>query len=555
MNSSAGVEIYFFICSFISVFPLYWMITAATNNTVDVARGKIWFGNQISVNFHNLLAQQNLWRALGNSFKYALTQTVIALIVCSLAGYGFELYHDKLKDKVFGILLLSMMVPQVATMIPLFKMISKAHLVNTVWGFILPAISTVFLIMMFRQNSRNFPIDILEAARIDGANELYTFHRIVFPIMSPAIATMGIMEILETNGCFDFLKNFLRTRNSKVMLWLMVLITFLLSANIESVTVTTMMLVLMHKLLAKRHERMIFGCAIMLAANCGGCLTVIGDPIGIALWSGEAVTASNYTFSLLVPVLIACGVPVLLLSRNLPDRLELQWVVAPYRGDDTRMGTKQRIIMGLVALAGLWFIPSFHNITKLSPFLGALCVLAVLWVMNEIYNRKLIQSDRMLQQRKPLAMQQGGLQAVLYVIGIMLALGAVKETGFLNQFAQWLWENVHNVFILGTIAGLISTVLESFTTAMTFFSMYDIAPEGTLGDAAWFVQNGAYWKIIAFCTAIGGSIISVGSLSGIVLMRMENIKISWFWKHFSGKVFLGWLLGMAFLFLQVYILN
>lgn len=415
---------------------------------------------------------------------------------------------------------------------------------------------------VYHEHTREYLIYLMGEAHTSENVKLFIAQNIFLKYVGKAaeivlflLATMGIMEILETNGCFDFLKNFLRTRNSKVMLWLMVLITFLLSANIESVTVTTMMLVLMHKLLAKRHERMIFGCAIMLAANCGGCLTVIGDPIGIALWSGEAVTASNYTFSLLVPVLIACGVPVLLLSRNLPDRLELQWVVAPYRGDDTRMGTKQRIIMGLVALAGLWFIPSFHNITKLSPFLGALCVLAVLWVMNEIYNRKLIQSDRMLQQRKPLAMQQGGLQAVLYVIGIMLALGAVKETGFLNQFAQWLWENVHNVFILGTIAGLISTVLESFTTAMTFFSMYDIAPEGTLGDAAWFVQNGAYWKIIAFCTAIGGSIISVGSLSGIVLMRMENIKISWFWKHFSGKVFLGWLLGMAFLFLQVYILN
>ena len=144
--------IFLIIVSFISVFPLYWMITAATNTTVDVARGKIWFGTHAAENFKNLLAAQDLWRALGNSFLYAIVQTVVALFICSLAGYGFELYHDKAKDRVFSILLLAMMVPQVATMIPLFKMISKMGLLNSVWGFMLPAISTPFLIMMFRQN-------------------------------------------------------------------------------------------------------------------------------------------------------------------------------------------------------------------------------------------------------------------------------------------------------------------------------------------------------------------------------------------------------------------
>ena len=144
--------IFLIIVSFISVFPLYWMIAAATNKSVDVARGKITFGSYALENFQHLTAQTDLWGALGNSFLYAIVQTVIALFICSLAGFGFELYHDKGKDKVFSILLLAMMIPQVATMIPLFKMISSAGLLNTVWAFILPSISTPFLIMMFRQN-------------------------------------------------------------------------------------------------------------------------------------------------------------------------------------------------------------------------------------------------------------------------------------------------------------------------------------------------------------------------------------------------------------------
>ena len=124
--------IFLIIVSFFSVFPFYWMISAATNNTVDIARGKLTFGNQALVNLQNLLAGQDLWRALGNSFKYAFVQTIVALFICSLAGYGFELYHDKYKDKVFSILLLAMMVPQVATMIPLFRMMSQMKLLNTV---------------------------------------------------------------------------------------------------------------------------------------------------------------------------------------------------------------------------------------------------------------------------------------------------------------------------------------------------------------------------------------------------------------------------------------
>ena len=155
--------VFLIIWSFISVFPFYWMISAATNNTVDVARGKLTFGTYAITNFQNLLARDDLWGTLWNSFKYSISQTVLCLFICSLAGYGFELYHDKAKDRLFGILLLAMMVPQVATMIPLFKMIAHMGLLNSVTAFILPAISTPFMIMMFRQNSRNFPVDIMEA--------------------------------------------------------------------------------------------------------------------------------------------------------------------------------------------------------------------------------------------------------------------------------------------------------------------------------------------------------------------------------------------------------
>lgn len=189
--------IFLIIVSLISVFPLYWMFTAATNTTVEVARGKIWFGTNLLENYKNLIAQQNLWQSMWNSFFYAAVQTVLCLLICSLAGYGFELYHDKPKDRLFGVLLLAMMVPQVATLIPLFTMISKLKLLNTVWAFIIPSISTPFMIMMFRQNSRNFPRDILEAARIDGEGEFMIFFKMYMPIMKSTYAAAAVITFMN----------------------------------------------------------------------------------------------------------------------------------------------------------------------------------------------------------------------------------------------------------------------------------------------------------------------------------------------------------------------
>lgn len=189
--------IFLAIVSFISVFPFYWMISAATNTSFDVANGRILPGGYLMENFKNLTAGQDLWGALGNSFLYAIVQTILALFVCSLAGFGFELYHDKKKDLVFTILLLAMMIPGVATMIPLFKLISNMGLLNSVWGFILPSVSTPFLIMMFRQNSRNFPVDVMEAARIDGLKEFQIYYRMYLPMMKATYAAAAVITFMN----------------------------------------------------------------------------------------------------------------------------------------------------------------------------------------------------------------------------------------------------------------------------------------------------------------------------------------------------------------------
>ena len=365
------------------------------------------------------------------------------------------------------------------------------------------------------------------------------------------LATMSIVEILNNNGCFDFLTELLYTRSSKKMLWLISIVTFVISANLDNLTTTTMMLVIIHKILANRRQRMLYGSAVIIAANCGGALTVIGDPTGLVLWNIGAVDASDFSMYLALPCLVSMALPVWWLGRQLPERVETQGFAIPYRGDDTNLNRWQRMLMLFLGIGGLWFIPTFHNITKLSPFLGALCVLSLLWVVNEIFNRRLMDVDKMIQRRIPRVLQYGVIQMVLFVLGIMFAVGIVVETGAVSTLAQWIDDNVHNVWILGIVSGFFGSVLDTFATSMSFVSLHpvvDVANLGLWADSDYvgdFVRNGVYWKIIAYCSAMGGNMLLIGSVSGLALMKMERIRLGWYLRNVGWICFVAWLIGLA----------
>ena len=212
-----GMYLFLCIVSFISVFPLYWMVSAATNKSADVISGRLIPGGYFMENLNNLLAAQNIGRAFGNSFKYAAILTIVSLLVSSLAGYGFEIFHDKAKDMLMSIILLAMMVPFVATMIPLFQMFSKAGWLNTTIGFILPTISTPFLIMMFRQSARSFPHDIMEAARIDGLSEIRIFFQMFIPTMRSTYAAAMTITFMNAWNSYLWPKVIMTDANSQTM--------------------------------------------------------------------------------------------------------------------------------------------------------------------------------------------------------------------------------------------------------------------------------------------------------------------------------------------------
>lgn len=365
------------------------------------------------------------------------------------------------------------------------------------------------------------------------------------------LATMTIVEILSNNGCFDFLKQLLRTRSSQKMLWMLAIITFIISANLDNLTTTVMMLTIMHEILPNRRHRMIFGSAIVLAANWGGTLTVIGDPSQLVLWDRGAITATDYSLALAIPCLIAWSIPTWMLGKMLPERIDTGWITMPYRGDDTNLNVWQRLLMLIVGIGGLWFIPTFTNITKLSPFLGALCVLSVLWVVNEIFNRKLMNVDAMIQRRTPRVLQYGVIQMALFVMGIMLLLGVITETGSVEWLANHVGLEGQNVFFPGMVAMAVSSVLDNFASAMSFYTLHVVSGPVVSSVFPEFGVNGSYWKVIPYCVAAGGNILAIGSMSGLALLKMERMHLGWFFRNVGWKALTGGIMGMIVLYIIV----
>lgn len=186
------------IASFVSIFPFYWMIVSATNDSVDITMGKLTFGSSLIKNITNAFGRGNMWQAFANSLLLAVVVTVLSLLICSIAGYAFVIFPSRGKEILFMVLIASMMVPFAAKIIPMFRLFSKMGLLNSFWAIILPAVGTPFLIFFFRQNTHSFPTETIEAARVDGLSEYGIFLRIYMPMMKSTYAAAGIFAFMAS---------------------------------------------------------------------------------------------------------------------------------------------------------------------------------------------------------------------------------------------------------------------------------------------------------------------------------------------------------------------
>lgn len=358
------------------------------------------------------------------------------------------------------------------------------------------------------------------------------------------IATMTIVEVLDNNGCFDFIREWLRTYNPIHFLWILSGLTFLISANLDNLTTVCLMLGITHSTISNEKQRMIMGAAIVVAANMGGAFTVIGDVTSLTLWNEGLVTPTRYSAMLVLPCIAALVTVLTLMSLHMPRRISFIHTAPPYRGDDTILTRPQRLLLLFVGIGGLWFIPTFHRITLLPPFLGSLCVLSLLWIVNELCNRTLIQSGQMVGKRRPMALQYVSVQHILLYIGLSLALGAISETGILNRFFEWSVTKLQDVYIIGNMMGIFSALLGNVTSVLAnvfVLSQDSIATHTELTGS--YGTDGIFWHLLSYTSAVGGSLLSIGTMAGVALMRTEGMTLRWYIQHISGKILAGWLVG------------
>ncbi len=371
------------------------------------------------------------------------------------------------------------------------------------------------------------------------------------------LATMNIVSVLNSNGCLDFITDVVRAKDSRLLLWGLVAFTWLLSVNLDNLTTTVLMMLIMRRIVQQTRWRMWIGSAIVIAANCGGAATVIGDPTSLVVWTKGAVTPTDFSAALLLPTIVATVIPTYLISCALPEHIDIIRPATRYRGDDSALYLWQKVTMLVVGLGGLWFIPTFHRITLLPPFLGALCVLGVLWVLHELMNHRRIKSDQPLSgiadERQ---FQFASLQFIMYFVGIFMCVALLIETGVMSSISAWCDEWIHNIYIMSIAMGAISAVLDNIALVLTAINIYPVAESITVLSptldpqyAEAFLENGQYWHLIIYSGCVAGCLLPIGNVSGFALMKAEDVSILWYARHILLKVLLGWFIGLGVYFL------
>ncbi len=354
---------------------------------------------------------------------------------------------------------------------------------------------------------------------------------------------MGAMTIVETvdqNGGFNFVRDVLRTKSKKALLWRITVITFVLSAILDNMTTSIVMVMILRKLIDNRKDRLIYASLVIIAANSGGAFSPIGDVTTIMLWNRSLVTAVGVIKELFVPSLVSIVLPAYILSFSLKGNVvsvaDLGTSVA---GNDFTAGQRKAIFW--VGVGGLIFVPIFKSITHLPPFVGILLVLGLLWLTTEIFYRRMPEqsANEGIQKRITNIISRIDMGTILFFLGILMAVSCLQEVGVLSAVGSGLDKVFDgNHYIITGIIGVLSSIVDNVPLVAACMGMY---PMAEIGDMA---QDGIFWQLLAYCAGVGGSMLIIGSAAGVVVMGLEKITFGWYMKRITLIAFIGYVAGI-----------
>lgn len=347
------------------------------------------------------------------------------------------------------------------------------------------------------------------------------------------LGAMTIVELIDAHDGFDIITQRIKTTDKRKLLWSIGFISFFLSAALDNLTTTIVIVSLMRKLIADRNDRLMFVGMVVIAANAGGAWSPLGDVTTTMLWIGGQISALNIVKMLIIPSLVCLIVPLLLLSRKMKGH-----VTTPVRDESehkTDTTSFERNAVFSIGIGALLFVPIFKTVTHLPPFMGMLLSLGVMWVVTEfIHSGK---SDVEKGVRSVVhALRKIDTPSILFFLGILVAVAALQSVGILGQMAQWLDRTVHNEVAIGIIIGFLSAVVDNVPLVAAAQGMYGLDTYPT---------DSFFWELIAYCAGTGGSALIIGSAAGVAAMGMENINFIWYLRRFTLLASIGYLAGVA----------
>ena len=360
------------------------------------------------------------------------------------------------------------------------------------------------------------------------------------------MGAMTIVELVDQNGGFNFVRNMIQTRSKRSLLWRIAFMTFCLSAILDNLTTSIVMIMILRKLVSERNDRIIYASLVVIAANSGGAFSPIGDVTTIMLWNKGVITAAGVILKLLVPSLVSMVIPAYLLSLSLKGELAFTGNMAQTVRTD-ELTEMQRKIIFFLGVGGLMFVPIFKSITHLPPFVGILLVLGVLWTVTEWFYAHLKEPEEKgaMQKRVTQMLTRIDMSTILFFLGILMAVACLETIGVLTRMGEGLntlFDGNH--YLVTGIIGVLSSIIDNVPLVAGCMGMYSVAP---VGDMA---VDGVFWQLLAYCAGVGGSMLIVGSAAGVVVMGLEKITFGWYMKRISWIAFVGYIAGILCYWLE-----
>ena len=365
------------------------------------------------------------------------------------------------------------------------------------------------------------------------------------------MGAMTIVEIVDQHGGFHWVRGVMKTNSKRTLLWRIAFMTFILSAILDNLTTSIVMIMILRKLVSDHKDRIIYASLVIIAANSGGAFSPIGDVTTIMLWNKGLITALGVICEITIPSIISMVIPAFIMQFMLKGKLAMPEADAAADAAASDFSSAERKTVFVLGVGGLMFVPVFKGLTGLPPFVGILLVLGVLWTATELFYRNLHRSADAegTQKRVTKLLKRVDMATILFFLGILMAVSCLAEVGVLQALGNGLniWFGGNHYMVTGII-GVLSSIVDNVPLVAGCMGMYPVAQTGDMA------VDGVFWQLLAYCAGVGGSMLIIGSAAGVVVMGLEKITFGWYMKHITWIAFVGYIAGIvSYWFIRTFI--